>query len=217
MNDENIKEILKSIGAEQVPADIEKLAQVTSNNFSKSLEQQEQKPRQPILLEYIMKSRLPKLAAAAVIVVAVFIGLSLTDDDSVAWATLVEHVEQIKTVAYQMDMKMKGMMGMPKDKSIDIDMEAKFAYDEGFVINSNTHADGENIKTKTYVVFAEDAIVSVIPQKKAYLKMKLTGELLEKMKKENGDPRAMLKETMEYEYTKIGRDTIDGIEVVVAS
>ena len=48
MNNENIKEILKSIGTEQVPADVEKLAQVTSNNFSKSLTQQQQKPRQPI-------------------------------------------------------------------------------------------------------------------------------------------------------------------------
>jgi len=213
MNNENVEEILKSIGAEQVPADIEKLAQETSNNFSKSLTQEKPKPRRPILLEYIMRSRLPKLAAAAVIVIAVIVGLNITGRDGVAWAKLVEHVEQIKTVAYRMDMKMKGLMGMPKDKSIDIDMEAKLAYNEGFVIDSNTHADGENVKTKTYVLFADDAIVSVIPQKKAYLKMKLTGELLEKMKKDNGDPRTMLKETMKYKYTEIGRDTIDGVEV----
>ncbi|UCF16411.1 MAG: LamG domain-containing protein [Phycisphaerales bacterium] len=213
MNNENIEEILKNIGAEQVPADIQKLAQETSNNFSKSLMQEQPKPGRPVLLEYIMNSRLPKLAAAAMIVIAVLIGLNYIGDNSVAWATLVEHVEQIKTVAYQMDMKMKGMMGMDKDKSVDIDMEAKLAYDEGFVINSTTHADGESMKAKTYVLFAEDAIVSVIPQKKAYLKMKLTGELLEKFKKDNGDPRTMLKETMEYEYTELGRDTIDGIRV----
>ncbi len=212
MNNENIEEILKSIGAEQVPADVAKLAQETSNNFSRSLTQEKPKPRQPILLEYIMRSRLPKLAAAAVIVIAVLFALNRTGE-GVAWSQLVEHVEQIKTVAYRMDMKMKGMMGMPKGKSVDIDMEAKLAYDEGFVINSNTHADGENIKTKTYVVFAEDAIVSVIPKKKAYLKMKLTGKLLEKLKKDNGDPRTMLEKTMEYEYIKLGRDTINGIEV----
>ena len=212
MNDENIKEILKSIGGEEVPADVAELAQVTSNSFSKSLEQQEQKPRQPILLEYIMRSRLPKLAAAAAIAIAVLI-VSLTDKESVAWASVVERVEQIKTVAYQMNMTMKGMMGMPEDKSINIDMEAKFAYDEGFAINSNTYVDDESVKTRTYVLFGEEAIVSVIPQKKAYLKMKLTGELLEKLKKDNGDPREMLKQTMEYDYTKLGRDTIDGITV----
>ena len=212
MNNENIKEILRSIGAEEVPADIRKLAQETSNNFSKSLTQQQQKPRQPVLLEYIMRSRLPKLAAAAAIVIAVLFALNRTGE-GVAWAQLVEHVEQIKTVAYRMNMTVKGMMGMPEDKSVDIDMEAKLAYDEGFVINSNTHADGEKITTKTYVLFADEAIVSVIPKKKAYLKMKLTGELLDKMKKDNGDPRTMLKQTMEYEYTKLGRNTIDGITV----
>ena len=159
MNNENIKEILKSIGAEAVPADVQKLAQETSNNFSKSLTPAQQ-PRQHILLEYIMRSKLPKLAAAAVIVIAVTIGLNITGRDGVAWAQLVEHVEQIKTVAYQMNMKMKGLLDMPEGKTIDIDMEAKFAYEKGFVINSNTHADGENIETKTYVLFADDAIVS---------------------------------------------------------
>ena len=59
MNNENIKEILKSIGGETVPADVQKLAQETSNNFSKSLTL-EQQPRQRILLEYIMRSKLPK-------------------------------------------------------------------------------------------------------------------------------------------------------------
>ncbi len=109
MNNENIKEILKGIGDEQVPADVQKLAQETSNNFTMSLTQQQRKPRQHVLLEYIMRSRIPKLAAAAVIVIAVLIGLNLTGDDGVAWAQLVEHVEKIKTVAYQMNMKMKGL------------------------------------------------------------------------------------------------------------
>ena len=106
MNNENVKEILKRIGAEEVPAEVQKLAQETSNNFSKSLTL-EQKPRQHILLEYIMRSKLPKLAAAAVIVVGVIVGLSIFDTDTVAWAQLVENVEKIRTVAYQMQMKMK--------------------------------------------------------------------------------------------------------------
>ncbi|MHC4702593.1 MAG: hypothetical protein ACYTFQ_18680, partial [Planctomycetota bacterium] len=105
MNNDNIKEILKSIGSEEIPADVRKLAQETSNNFTESLKQRQQQPqqqqqpkRQHILLEYIMKSRLPKLAAAAVIIIAVIVGLNLTDDDGVAWAQLVENVEKVKTV-----------------------------------------------------------------------------------------------------------------------
>jgi len=212
MNNENIKEILKSIGAEQVPADIQKLAQETSNNISKSLTLERQ-PRQHILLEYIMRSKLPKLAAAAMIVFAVLIGLSLTNDNSVAWATLVEHVEKIKTVAYQMKMKMKGMTGVPEGKTIEIDMEAKQSYGQGSYIESVTHVDDKDSTTRTWVLLDQDTIVSLIPDAKKYVKMRLTGELLEKMKKENRDPREMLKQTMEYEYTKLGRDTINGIAV----
>jgi len=212
MNNENIKEILKSIGAGAVPADVQRIAQETSNNFSKSLTPERQ-ARQHILLEYIMRSRLPKLAAAAVIVVGVIVGLTIFDRDSVAWGELVERVEKIKTVAYQMRMKMKGMTGVPEGKTIEIDMEAKQSYDQGFYIESVTHVDDKDSTTKTWVLVDQGTIVSLIPDAKKYIKMKLTGELLEKMKKDNGDPREMLKQTMEYDYTKLGRDTINGITV----
>ncbi|KPK37188.1 MAG: hypothetical protein AMJ65_15210 [Phycisphaerae bacterium SG8_4] len=213
MNNENIKEILKSIGAEQVPADVQRLAQETSNNFTQSLTQQQEQPRRHVLLEHIMRSKLPKLAAAAMIVIAVLIALNLTSKEGVAWAQLVEHVEKIRTVAYQMKMKMKGIAGIPEGKTIESTMEAKMVYDQGFAIDTTTRAEDEDIKTKTYVIFEQDEIVSVIPDKKKYIKMKLTGELLEKLKKDNGDPRTMLKQTMEYKYTELGRDTIDGITV----
>ncbi len=39
MKNENIEEILKSIGSEGVPADVHKIAEETSNNFSRSLMQ----------------------------------------------------------------------------------------------------------------------------------------------------------------------------------
>ena len=211
MNNENIKEILKSIGAETVPADVQKLAQETSNNFSKSLTHQQ--PRRHILLEYIMRSRLPKLAAAAVIVLGVIVGLTVFDTDSVAWGELVERVEKIKTVAYQMKMKMKGFGDVPEGQTIDIDLVAKQAYDHGFYIDGVAHGSDKDSAIKAWVLFKEEEIVSVIAERKKYMKVKLTGELLEQMKKESGDPREMLRQTMEYDYTELGRDTIDGITV----
>jgi hypothetical protein len=213
MNKENIEEILKSIGSESVPADVHKIAQETSNNFSKSL-MQPRKPRQHIILEFIMKSGIPKLAAAAVIVIAVLIGLNIISDDSgVAWGELVEHVEKIKTVVYQMRMKVKGMPGMPEDQPININMEAKLAYDQGFYIESSTAVENREILTKNYILFDEGAIVAVIPKEKKYIRMTLTDELLAEMEKKNGDPRTTLKEMMKNEYTVLGRDVINGIEV----
>ncbi len=212
MNNENIKEILKSIGADEVPADVRELAQETSNNFSKSLTL-EQKPRQHILLEYIIRSKLPKLAAAAVIVIAVTIGLNITGKDGVAWGQLVERVEKIKTVAYQMQMKMKGLGAVPKGQTVNIDLAAKQSYERGFYMDGVAHGPDKDSTIKAWVLFEQNTIVSVIPEKKRYMKVKLTGELLEQMKKESGDPREMLRQTMEYDYTELGRDTINGITV----
>jgi outer membrane lipoprotein-sorting protein len=210
MTKDNIEEILKNIGTEAVPADVHKIAQETSNNFSRSLTQ----PQQHILLEYIMRSRIPKLAAAAVIVIAVLVGLNITSETGgVAWGELVEHVEKIKTVVYQMKMKMKGMQGMPEDQPISINMQAKLAYEVGFCIDSSTHVDNKDMVTKTYVLFDEGAIVSVIPQEKMYIRVNLTDELLTQMEKENGDPRATLREMMKNEYTELGEDVIEGVKV----
>jgi hypothetical protein len=51
MNRENIEEILKSIGSEDVPAEVRKIAQETSRDFSEPL----MRPKQHVFLEYIMK------------------------------------------------------------------------------------------------------------------------------------------------------------------
>jgi hypothetical protein len=78
MNKEKIEEILKNIGAEEIPVDVHKIAQETSNNFSSSLRQTKQ-PKRSILLEQIMKSRIVKLAAAAVIIIAALLSLNIWD------------------------------------------------------------------------------------------------------------------------------------------
>ena len=77
MNKDNIEEILKNMGTEEIPADVHKIAQETSNNFSISIKQTRQ-PKRLILLEHIMKSRISKLAAAAVIIIAAYVCLQLS-------------------------------------------------------------------------------------------------------------------------------------------
>jgi len=78
MNKENIEEILKNIGTEEIPDDVHQITQETSNNFSSSLKQTKQ-PKQHILLEYIVKRRVAKLAAAAVIIIAIVLSTNFLD------------------------------------------------------------------------------------------------------------------------------------------
>jgi outer membrane lipoprotein-sorting protein len=86
MNKEKIEEILKNIGAEEIPADVHKIAQETSNNFSSSLRQTKQ-PKRSILLEYIIKSKITKLAAAAMIALAIVLPVAILNYTAApAWA-----------------------------------------------------------------------------------------------------------------------------------
>ncbi|MHC4623742.1 MAG: hypothetical protein ACYS4W_07550, partial [Planctomycetota bacterium] len=74
MERENIKEILKSIGNAEVPDDVREIAEKTFEGFSKTLMQTSRQKR-PVIGEHIMKSKIAKFAAAAVIVIAVLAGL----------------------------------------------------------------------------------------------------------------------------------------------
>ncbi|MFC1737505.1 hypothetical protein ACFL1G_00450 [Planctomycetota bacterium] len=101
MKKENIKEILKRLGTEDMPADVHKIAEEASSDFSKSLMQTEQ-PKHHILWENIMKSKISKLTAAAVIIIAVLIGINQfggsIDGASVAFAEVASRVAQVDYV-----------------------------------------------------------------------------------------------------------------------
>jgi hypothetical protein len=92
----NIEEILKKLGAEDIPTDVRKIAEETSEQFSKTLIQS----RQHILWSDIMKSRITKLAAAAVIIIAVMIGMNsfLGSGTSVAFADVIQPILDARTV-----------------------------------------------------------------------------------------------------------------------
>jgi len=69
MKNENIEEILKKLGTEKLPADVLEIAEQTSRDFEKTLTQSKQ-PKHYVLRDNIMKIRLIKIAAAAVIIIA---------------------------------------------------------------------------------------------------------------------------------------------------
>ena len=97
--DMNIEEILKRIGAEDVPADVHKIAEEASESFSKTL----MPPRQHILWSDIMKSKITKLAAAAVIMIAVMIGIHHFGGsiESVAFADVMQNIQNARTLTYR--------------------------------------------------------------------------------------------------------------------
>ncbi|MHC4571784.1 MAG: hypothetical protein ACYS0C_06890 [Planctomycetota bacterium] len=90
----NIEEILKEIGGEDVPAEVHKIAEETSGKFSKTLMQS----RKNVLWENIMRSRITRLAAAAVIIIAVIAGVSQFLRGTVTFADVIQPILNARTV-----------------------------------------------------------------------------------------------------------------------
>ncbi|UCG58438.1 MAG: hypothetical protein JSU70_02815 [Phycisphaerales bacterium] len=157
----------------------------------------------------IMNKPLIKLAAAAAIVIAVLIGLNvIPSGGGVAWGELLDNINELRTFAYRFKLN---MVGMPEEsEAIELQAEVRVAAEYG--VRTISYMKGE-LHTKTYLSIPEKVAVTVIPKAKVYLRQTVTDELFEKMARQNCDPRKLVQEFMKYEYTELGRRTIDGVEV----
>jgi hypothetical protein len=96
MKNEKIEEILKNIGNEDTPAEVRKIAEDVSTDFSRALIQANQS-RRIFLGDYFMKSRFTKLAAA-IIIIAVIIGVLHFGVGTVTWAQVIEPILNARTI-----------------------------------------------------------------------------------------------------------------------
>ena len=213
--DINIEEILKSIGSEGVPADVHKIAEETSNNFSRSLMQSGQ-PRQHVLWDYIMKSKITKLAAAAMIIIAVLIGMhqfgGSVDGTSVAWADVVEKIDKIHSYIYR---ERRSATSGPKKEGfefISADRENRVYCSENYGKRIDNYQSG-NLLISFYALAQEKAFISVLHSSRQYNRYPLPGGQVAGMLQAGIGPREMVKRILLNDYTELGRETIDGIKV----
>jgi len=124
MKSEKIEEILKNIGNNDVPADVHKIAEDVSNDFSKTSTQ----PGHIVLGDYIMKSRFTKLAvAAAVIIIAVVLSINFWDK-SIPTASATQILQDaINAVSDLWSVHMKARMRtLPRDNFSNIGLNYDF-------------------------------------------------------------------------------------------
>jgi outer membrane lipoprotein-sorting protein len=219
MNKENIEEILKEIGNENVPADVQKIAEETARDFS---EKQAKQPRHYVLWEYIMRSRITKLAAAVVIIIAVLISIrQFGSIESVALADVLQKIEQAQAFVYKMKMNMTGNMqpGMPAGEqqieatvtvSTEYGMKMDMDMDMNTVVNGVVH----KMRQLMYILPEEKKIYMIMPEQKQYIQMEFDESMFARMKKQSNDPREVLRQIVNSKYTDIGESVIDGVEVI---
>jgi len=167
-----------------------------------------------------MKSRISKLAAAAVIVLAGFLALNIFDKTSgIVWAEVVKRLEDIRTGTYKITTDAKGMIGTPEGYTTHIKQDVTLSYEQNAVrIDSSLQLPNGTRKMQTYILFEDSVIITVMPAQKKYFKVTISDEQMKKMGDEKGDPVTLLKAMLEHEYTDLGRKKIGdvaawGIEV----
>ncbi|MCP4609216.1 MAG: hypothetical protein GY845_10935 [Planctomycetes bacterium] len=202
---DNINELIKKL---QLKASAE-LDKKVHDDISAALTESEKTKSvlaEPNIWRIIMKSKTSKLAAAALIIIAMFFGLNFFNKTSgVAWAEVLNNVQKVKTYINRMKMSVQRPEG-----SHDVEMTFYRSTEYG------TRRDAfynDEVISQLYIPTNGNKGVELVPSERKYVNAVFTDEQIKEITEKN-DPRAIVKEFMCCnQYTKIGRDTIDGIEV----
>ncbi len=194
------------------------------NRIKKSLEQWEKtKPvfTEPATWRKIMKLKITKFAAAAVIMFGVILGVHYwgggMDGTTVAWAHVAERVQKSKAFIYHMSVITDGTMTVGNQILDMPDMEMNWIFSEeyGAKMEMFTAAKEKTIEQWAYMIPANNLVIVVMPEQKKYMKLSFEDEVAKNIQEqwEKNGPRNMFKQVMDCDYVELGRTVIDGIEV----
>ncbi|MBN1804945.1 MAG: tetratricopeptide repeat protein [Sedimentisphaerales bacterium] len=162
----------------------------------------------------IAKSSTTRIAAAAVILIGVFTLTSVfvKTNRSVALAGVLETVEQTRAFMYKMEMTVTMFAKSPEKQQI-----------KGTAVVSNEYGMKAQVEIidpnigkitqRIYLLLDQKLMLTLIPEKKKYMRVELDDHLLAGKKMENNDPREMMKQILACKYTRLGRSEINGIKV----
>ena len=166
-----------------------------------------------------MKSKITKLATAAVITLVILVSLPFfsRNGSGVVLADVLERIEQVMAFMYRGKMTITGSMmpNRPAGKK-EMDSTVTISNEYGMKMEMTTtdvNTGREEMTQQMYILPDQKVMIMVMPEQKKYMRMEFDDDLLARMKKQNNDPREMIKQIMNCEYTELGRSVIDGIEV----
>ncbi|MHC4119554.1 MAG: PDZ domain-containing protein [Planctomycetota bacterium] len=160
----------------------------------------------PDIWRTIMKRKSTKLAAAAVIIIAIGLGLHIfggPDIASVALADVAKEIEQIKNCVFS-----KKTTIVSSDDNIINSFDSLVYYTQA-AVREDMYGD-KKITHQVYVKFSEGILVGVDHRIKVFRKMDLTGEDIEKLSPVS--PKNIVNLILSKgTYKKLGRKTVDGV------
>jgi outer membrane lipoprotein-sorting protein len=211
---ENIEKLVKNINID-TNAKIDKEVLVEVVEAFEKLKVKKTSATEQNIWRIIMRSRTTKLAAAAVIMIAALLAIYNIGPSSVALADVLAKVEQAKAYIYKMNVKVTGSMmpGWPMGQDMtgtvtiskDLGMKTEME-----MIDPNT---GETTTQENYIVPDEKLMVMLMHEKKQFIRTEFSDDLAARMKKQNNDPRELIRQMLGVKYTELGKSEIDGVEV----
>jgi hypothetical protein len=174
--------------------------------LDEQLKARQSKPRiaWPDIWRIIMKSKSTKFVAAAMIMIAAILVLSIIPGrgiTSVALADVVKKIEQKQNCVFKETTTMFSEDG--GTNSLD-----SLVYYTEAAIRQDTY-DNKKIIYQVYVKFSQGVLVAVDNRKKEFRKMELTGEDMDQLPPLS--PKAIVSIIGKGKYKKLGRKTVDGV------
>ncbi len=204
---ENIEKLIKNINIDTNAKIDEAVLGEVVEVFEKSKDKKTSATEQNIG-RIIMKSKITKIAAAAVIIVAVILVLTITggrEIASVSWAEVIEKVEQIPALSFDMTTEIT----YPENEKLTIPSENYVAGDYGS--KSILYMNGEVFVVK-YKLPKKKVAYQIRTKDKTYFRFDLSDEQAAK-EQDTDDPRTWLKMILSGDYTNLGHTKINDIDV----
>jgi len=162
----------------------------------------------------IMRNPLTKLAAAAVVVIACLIGISLwrTTASGIALGDVLAKLEQVATYTYQIHSTLTRQQKAARNDVSTV----LISQDHGIKITTRTIRPdgGESPPEDVYVLPQNNSMVFIMHEQKMYVRVKFEDDTaLEQREGGNNDPRIIVKQLLKCEHASLGQSVIDGIMV----
>ena len=150
----------------------------------------------------IMNNRIVKLAVAAVIIIGVFAGFWMfTETGSVSWAQVREQVAAVRAVLYKAT-----VTGSKGGQEFESRIEGAAA--EGLGSRMDIYMDNQLV-SQAFALDEDVSYITLFNAQKKYLQVELT----DKIRLDNGDPKAMVEAFLKGNYKELGRREINGVTV----
>ncbi|UCD28582.1 MAG: hypothetical protein JSV03_16120 [Planctomycetota bacterium] len=158
----------------------------------------------------IVKSKLTRYAAAAAIVIGLFISayfLGKKDISGVVLAEVIENIERMPSFVYQVEIAVTNT----EQKKDDMNLKCLVYRSLEYGIRRDLLQNGK-VVSRFFISPDGKEIIEITPGAKRYLRTILSGEKAMELNHQV-DPIAMVRKIMSFEHIELGRRTIDDVEV----